>query len=80
MTKLTVELPDALRQAAVAAAAQGGFSIDMLVALAVAEKLSALQTMDYLKREGASGRREDFDRYLAAVPHREPVETDRMPE
>ncbi len=28
----------------------------------------------------AEGRREDFERYLAAVPHREPVESDRLPE
>jgi hypothetical protein len=25
-------------------------------------------TMDYLRREAAAGRREDFEKYLAAVP------------
>ncbi len=30
--------------------------------------------------EAASGRREDFERYLAAVPHGEPAETNRLPE
>jgi uncharacterized protein (DUF433 family) len=28
----------------------------------------------------AEGRREDFERYLAAVPNAAPVETDRLPE
>ncbi len=29
---------------------------------------------------GAGARRKDFERYLAAVPQREPIETDRLPE
>lgn len=80
MTKLTVELPEHLRHAAAAAAAQGGFSLDTLVTLAVAEKLSAMRTVELLRRDGASGDRKDFERFLAAVPDREPVETDRLPE
>jgi hypothetical protein len=80
MSKLTVELPEHLRNAAVAAAAEGGFSLDMLITLAVAEKLSAMQTVELLRREGALGNRNAFERFLAAVPDREPIETDRMPE
>ena len=45
---------------------------------AAAEKMAALRTLDYLRREAASGRREDFERFLAAAPDREPIETDRM--
>ncbi len=30
--------------------------------------------------DGTSGRWEDFERYLAAVPNAEPVETDRLPD
>ena len=32
-----------------------------------------------LRREAAQGKREDFDRSHAAVPHRVPEETDRLP-
>jgi hypothetical protein len=32
------------------------------------------------RREVAGAMREHFERYLAAVPHAEPVETDRLPE
>jgi hypothetical protein len=35
-------------------------------------------TMDYLRREAAAGRREDFDKYLAAVPEAAPPEHDRI--
>jgi hypothetical protein len=42
--------------------------------------LAALRTVDYLRREVAGARREDFERFLAAVPDREPIETDRAPE
>jgi len=34
--------------------------------------------MDYLRREAALGRREDFERYLNAVPDTEPPESDRL--
>ena len=32
---------------------------------------------DFLRHEAAHGKREDFERFLAAVPHLEPSETDR---
>ena len=32
-----------------------------------------------LRREAVQGKREDFERFLAAVPHLEPSETDRLP-
>lgn len=50
--------------------------MDQLLALAVAEKLSALRTVDYFRQEAAGARREDFERFLAAVPNRKPIETD----
>jgi hypothetical protein len=35
-------------------------------------------TMDYLRREAAAGRREGFERYLAAVPDVPSPENDRI--
>jgi hypothetical protein len=80
VSKLTVEIPDSLQRSLKALAEQEGYSIDQFLASAAAEKMAALRTLDYLQREGASGRREDFERFLAAVPDREPTETDRMHE
>ena len=76
MSKLTVELPESLRRSIAALAEQEGYSIDQFLASAAAEKMAALRTLDYLRREAASGRREDFDRFLGAVPSRPLSETD----
>ena len=80
MSTLTVQIPESLHRSIQALVEREGYSIDQFLASAAAEKMAALSTLDYLKGEAASGRREDFERYLAAVPHREPVESDRLPE
>jgi Arc/MetJ-type ribon-helix-helix transcriptional regulator len=80
MSNLTFQLPESLHRSIQALAEREGYSIDQFLASAAAEKMAALRTLDYLRREAATGRREDFDRFLAAVPDQEPVATDRMPE
>lgn len=80
MSALTVQFPESLHRSIKALAEQEGWSIDQFLASAAAEKMAALMTLDYLRREAALGRREDFERFLAAVPHREPDESDRLPE
>jgi hypothetical protein len=80
MSKLTLDLPESLQRRAALLAGLEGVSLDRFVALAVAEKLSAMESVELLKREVAGAKREDLDRYLAAVPHAQPIETDRLPE
>ncbi len=73
MSPLTIELPESLKRSIEAIAAQEGYSVSQFLASAAGEKLAAMLTMDYLKREAEAGRREDFERYLAAVPDVAPV-------
>lgn len=80
MKALTVQIPDSLHHSLTALAEQEGYSVDQFLVSAAAEKMAALMTLDYLRREAAQGEREDFERFLAAVPHLEPDETDRLPE
>ena len=80
MSKLTIQLPDSLERSLRQLAEQEGCSVDQFLASAAAEKIAAMRSLEYLRREAAAGRREDFERFLAAVPQREPSETDRMPE
>jgi hypothetical protein len=80
MSTLTVQIRESLHRSIQAHVEREGYSIDQFLASAAAEKMAALSTLDYLKGEAAAGRREDFDRYLAAVPHAETMETDRLPE
>jgi hypothetical protein len=42
--------------------------------------MAAMRSLDYLRREAAKGEREDFDRFLATIPVRAIIETDRMPD
>jgi hypothetical protein len=79
MSTVSIELPDSLKKQIEAVAANEGFTLSQFLASAAGEKLAAMLSMDYLKREAAAGRREEFERYLAAVPDATPVETDRLP-
>jgi hypothetical protein len=78
MSTVTVEIPESLKRSIEALAVQEGYSLSQFLATAAGEKLAVVLTTNYLKREAAAGRREDFDRYLAAVPDAAPTESDRI--
>jgi hypothetical protein len=78
MSTVLVEIPESLKRSIEALAVQEGYSLSQFLATAAGEKLAVVLTTDYLKREAAAGRREDFDRYLAAVPDAAPKESDRI--
>jgi Ribbon-helix-helix protein, copG family len=78
MSTLTIQLPESLKKQIEALAAREGYSVSQFLASAAGEKLAVVLTMDYLRREAAAGRREDFDRYLAAVPNVPPPEHDQL--
>lgn len=78
MSSVTVELPESLRRSIEALATREGYTVAQFLATAAGEKLAVLLTVDFLKREAEAGRREDFDRYLAAIPVAPVGETDRI--
>jgi hypothetical protein len=49
-------------------AARDAISMNPFIASAEAEKRASMLTLDYLRQEAVQGRREDFERYLNAVP------------
>jgi hypothetical protein len=55
-------------------------SINQLVNSAVAEKMAALMTVDYLKERAERGSRQKFKAALAKVPDVEAQEEDRVPD
>ena len=79
MSTLTVELPDSLKKSIEALSATEGYTVSQFLASAAGEKLAVVLTMDYLRREANAGRREDFEKYLDAVPDVAPPENDRIP-
>jgi len=78
MSTLTIQLPESLKKTIEALAAKEGYSVSQFLASAAGEKLAVVLTMDYLRREAAARRREDFEKYLAAVPDAPPQPGDEL--
>ncbi len=60
MSIMSLRLPESLHERAREIAKRDGVSINQLVATALAEKLSALDTLDYLEARAAKGSRRRF--------------------
>ena len=54
-------------------------SINQLIATALAEKLSALDTVQYLRERAARGSREALDEVLSRVAAAKPISGDEWP-
>jgi hypothetical protein len=78
MSTFTVQLPESLKKSIEALAAKEGYTVSQFLASAAGEKLAVMLTLDYLRREAAAGRREEFEKYLSAVPDVAPPENDRL--
>ncbi len=80
MSAINVSLPDSLLKQATTLAQKENISINQLIALALAEKLSALMTEDYLEERAKRGDKEKFDRAMQKVAKVEPEDFDRLPQ
>lgn len=78
MSAISLRLPDSLHNRARILSKQDHVSINQFVATAVAEKISALETEDYLARRAARASRDKFEEALAEIPDRESGEHDRF--
>lgn len=78
MSTLSLRLPDSLHKGVKELASREGISINQFVATAVAEKMSALMTEEYLQQRAHRGSRERYEAALAEVPDVEPEEYDRL--
>lgn len=78
MSAMSLRLPDSLHQAAKELAERDGISVNQLVTTALAEKLAALMTVEYLERAKRGSRRK-FLAAMARVPDVEPARRDRLP-
>ncbi len=68
MSALTIRLPNSVHDKVRELAQRDEISINQFIASAVAEKMSAVLTLDHLKREAAAGKRTDFERFLSLAP------------
>lgn len=68
MSTLSLRLPESLHKRVRDFAQQEGISINQFISAAVAEKMAALSTVNYLEERAKRGSREEFLAVLAKVP------------
>jgi hypothetical protein len=78
MTTLSLRIPTSLHRAIKELASQDGYSMNQFLITAAAEKLSALETVDYLSSRARRANLQEFDRLLARVPDNEPDAGDQL--
>lgn len=78
MSTMSIRLPDSLHKQVRELAQRENVSINHIITLAVAEKVSALETEDYLRRRAQRGSRAAFAEALDKVPEAEPEQDDRL--
>ena len=78
MSTMSVRLPDSIHQRLRDLARRERVSINQLITTAVAEKLSALDTEEYLQQRAKRASRERFQEVLRKVPDVLPVPGDEL--
>jgi len=77
MSSISLRLPESLHKRVRELAKKEGISINQLINSALAEKISALMTVEYLKARAARGNRSRFEKALSKVRDAEPPASDR---
>ena len=78
MSTMSLRLPDSLHEAAKKLAKKDHVSVNQLVATAVAEKVSALMTEEYLQKRAKRASKKRFKDIMSRVPDVEPEEYDKF--
>lgn len=78
MSTLSLRLPESLHRRLAEVAAREGVSINQLISSAVAEKMAALLTEEFLEKRAERATLSRFTAALAKVPDTEPPTSDRL--
>jgi predicted transcriptional regulator len=78
MSTISLRLPESLHKKVRELAKAEDVSINQLISTALAEKMSALMTVDYLQERAARGDRSRFERAMGKVADVEPDDADRL--
>ena len=79
MSVLSLRLPNSIHTHIKDLAQQEGVSINQFIMLAVAEKMAALNTKDYLQKRALRGNRQKLLAVLAKSADVEPDAADQLP-
>ena len=78
MSAINIRLPDSLHKRVREVAKREHVSINQMITLALAEKLSALDTAEYLEARANRAMKDRFQDALQRVPDVEPADQDRL--
>ena len=78
MSAIRLSLPDSLHKKVKEVADRDNVSINQMITVALAEKLSALETEDYLGKRSQRGSREKYLKALGKVPDKAPDKKDEL--
>lgn len=80
MSTLSLRLPDSVHEQIKILAKKDGISINQFAASAIAEKMAAYLTEEYLKKRAAAGNEPTFMAAMSKVPAVDPSPEDKLPE
>lgn len=78
MSAISLRLPDTLHRSVRELAGREHISINQMIALALAEKVSALMTEEYLGKRAKRGSRSKFLKAMSRVGKNEPESQDKI--
>ncbi len=78
MSTVSIRLPDSLHETVRKLSKKEHISINQFVASALAEKVSALMTEDYLAERAKRGKRAKFEKAMSKVSDRDADAPDRL--
>jgi hypothetical protein len=77
MSTLSIRIPDSIHEIIKRMSKEDNISINQFIASAITEKVTALETEDYIKNRGMSGDKKAFEKVLSKVPNNEPEDFDK---
>jgi hypothetical protein len=77
MSTLSIRIPNSIHEVVKQISKEDNISINQFIASAITEKVTAMETEDYLLKRGSLGNREVFGKILQKVPQGEPDHFDK---
>ncbi len=78
MSNISLRLPDSLHKRIKKLAKKDNISINQFISSSVAEKISALETIDYLQLRAQKGNAREFKKVLMKVAEAKPEDYDKL--
>ena len=78
MSTISLRLPESIHKRVKEIAKRERISINQLISTALAEKLSALMTQEYLEKRAKRGSRKRFDKAISKIKDRVPQPHDKL--